>query len=375
MASPFFGGPETWQILGLAWPSAGRSMETAFRRLAEGGKSQALVDEVRAAGFEIDVLTHNFPRVGRCVTEIASRLRELRADVLVTSGYKPDILGWRAARIAGVPIVIVSHGWTSATWKVRIYERLDRWVHRKVDSVVSVSEAQAAKVRRAGVAYERNHEILNAIGEEAFAPADPADRIALVGMFKHQPSRIVGAAGRRSPEKGFDVLVEAAAVLCASRSDVGVVIFGDGPLRGDLERRIAKHGLDGRLILAGFRRDVARFVPHFDVGVLSSFTEGLPVTLVDKAAAGIPIVGSRVGGIPEVLVDGETGLLVEPGRSRDLADRIDRLLKDPTLRKRLGDTARQRVRSRNSFAGQSLRYQALFDSLVQAPMMLTEAAS
>jgi glycosyltransferase involved in cell wall biosynthesis len=373
MASPFFGGPER-QILGLA-RHLPAEYEMHFLTFAESGKSQAFVDEVRSAGFEIDVLSHNFPHVGRCVGEIASRLRELRADVLVTSGYKPDILGWRAARVAGIPIVIVSHGWTGATVKVFVYETLDRWVHARADAVVSVSEAQAAKVMSARVADSRNHVIPNAIGEEAFAPADPADRIALVGMFKHQPSRVVGAAGRLSPEKGFEVLIDASAVLCANRSDVGVVLFGDGPLRDDLERRIAKHGLEGHVVLAGFRRDVARFVPHFDVGVLPSFTEGLPVTLLEMAAAGIAIVGSRVGGIPEVLVDGGTGLLVEPGQPHELADRIGRLLNDPALRHRLGDTARERVRSRHSSAGQSLRYQTLFDSLVRAPVMLTEAAS
>ena len=172
MASPFFGGPER-QILGLA-RHLPAEYETRFLTFAEGGKSHAFVDEVRATGFEIEVLAHNFPHVGRCVHEIAGRLRELRADVLVTSGYKPDILGWRAARVAGIPIVIVSHGWTSATWKVRIYERLDRWVHTKADAVVSVSEAQAAKLRAAGVPDERNHEISNAIGEEAFGK--PANR-------------------------------------------------------------------------------------------------------------------------------------------------------------------------------------------------------
>ena len=349
MASPFYGGPER-QILGLA-RHLPAECETNFLTFAEGGKSQALVAEVRAAGFEIDVLAHNFPHVGRCVSEIAGRLRELRADVLVTSGYKPDILGWRAARLVGIPIVVVSHGWTGATWKVRVYERLDRWVHARAEAVVSVSEGQAAKVRAAGVRDERNHVIPNAIGDDAFAAPNPADRGALVGMFAHQPSRIVGAAGRLSPEKGFDVLIDAAAELCAKRSDVGVVIFGDGPLRGDLERRIAKHGLDGRVILAGYRRDVARFVPHFDVGVLPSFTEGLPVTLLEMAAAGIAIVGSRVGGIPEVLVDGGTGLLVTPGRPTELADGIRRLLGDATLRRRLGDAVRERVRSHHSFAG------------------------
>jgi glycosyltransferase involved in cell wall biosynthesis len=373
MASPFFGGPER-QILGLA-RHLPAEYETRFLTFPEGGKSQAFADEVRAAGFEIDVLAHNFPHFGRCVNEIAGRLRELRADVLVTSGYKPDILGWRAARAAGIPLVIVSHGWTAATWKVRLYERLDRWVHTKADAVVSVSEAQASKVRAAGVADERNHEIPNAIGADAFAAANPVDRNELVTLFKHAPTHIVGAAGRLSPEKGIAVLIDAAAMLCANRPDVGVVIFGEGPLRGDLERRIAKHRLEGRVILAGFRRDVARFVPHFDVGVLPSFTEGLPVTLLEMAAAGIAIVGSRVGGIPEVLVDGGTGLLVVPGEPRELADRIGRLVDDAALRRRLGDAAREKVRSQYSFTGQSLRWQALFDSLVRVPATPVEAAS
>src|SRR5262249_53292372 len=161
--------------------------------------------EVRAAGFEIDVLEHNFPHVSRSVVEIADRLRVLKADVLVTSGYKPDILGWRAARLVGIPIVVVSHGWTGATIKVRFYEAIDRMVHARADAVVSVSEAQGAKVRAARVRSERNHVIPNAVGEEAFAPGDPADRAELVRMFAHAPSRIVGAAGRLSPEKGFEV--------------------------------------------------------------------------------------------------------------------------------------------------------------------------
>jgi glycosyltransferase involved in cell wall biosynthesis len=373
MASPFFGGPER-QILGLT-RHLPAEYETHFLTFAEGGKAQGLVDEVRAVGYEIDVLTYNFPRILRCVDEIASRLRNIEADVLVTSGYKPDIFGWRAARRIGIPIVVVSHGWTAATLKVRVYEMLDRRVHARADAVVSVSEGQAAKVRAAGVRDERNHVIPNAIGEEAFAPADPADRAALVRMFPHQPLKIVGAAGRLSPEKGFEVLVDVAAELCASRSDVGVVIFGDGPLRGRLERRIVDRRLEGRVILAGFRRDVGRFVPHFDVGVLPSFTEGLPVTLLEMAAAGLAIVGSRVGGIPEILVDGDTGLLVEPGRPRELVESVSRLLGDETLRRRLGDNARERVRSQYSFTGQSLRYQALFDSLMRIPAAPVGAAS
>ena len=143
--------------------------------------------------------------------------------------------------------------------------------------------------------------------------------------------------------------------------------------RGDLERRIAKHRLEGRVILAGFRRDVGRFVPHFDVGVLPSFTEGLPVTLL-VMAAGHRDRRQPVGNL-EYLFDGGNGLLVEPGRPRELADRIGRLVDDATLRRRLGDAIREKVRSQYSFAGQSLRYQALFDALVRVPATTPVEAS
>ena len=93
--------------------------------------------------------------------------------MLCCSGYKPDLIGWLAARRAGVPVVAIAHGWTAATCKVRFYEALDRWVMRRMDAVVCVSEAQGVKVRRAGVPPERAPVIRNAIRAEAFGPPDP----------------------------------------------------------------------------------------------------------------------------------------------------------------------------------------------------------
>ena len=169
MASPFYGGPER-QMLGLA-RHLPAEYETVFLTFAEGGKSGALLDEVRRHGFMGETLINNFPRVGRCVAEIAERLRSLRADVVCCSGYKSDILGWRAARRVGIPVVIVSHGWTAATWKVVANELLDRLVLRWMDRVVCVSAAQAARVRRAGVPSGRVVVIRNAIDMSSFAIA------------------------------------------------------------------------------------------------------------------------------------------------------------------------------------------------------------
>src|SRR5579871_2644923 len=223
MASPFFGGPER-QMVGLA-RHLPASYESAFLSFAEGGACRALLDQARAHGFEAVALDHNYPHWQRAAREIAGHLRRLKADVLCCSGYKPDIIGWRAARQAGIPVVSVSHGWTAATIKVRLNEALDRRVLRWMDHVVCVSAAQAVKVRRAGVSPERVTVIRNAIDAAAGEP-DPSYRHRLREFFAVPPERIVGAAGRLSPEKGFGQLVEAAAIVGRSDPGVGFVVFG-----------------------------------------------------------------------------------------------------------------------------------------------------
>src|SRR5437762_1956960 len=147
LASPFYGGPER-QMLGLArhLPATTTSVFLSF---AEDGKCAPFLREVRRHGFTGLALTHNTPHVRAAAKEVADHLRSTRADVLTCSGYKPDIVGYLAARQAGIPVVAVSHGWTAATLKVRVYEALDRLVLRWMDAGVCVSHAQARRVRRA----------------------------------------------------------------------------------------------------------------------------------------------------------------------------------------------------------------------------------
>ena len=119
--------------------------------------------------------------------------------------------------------------------------------------------------------------------------------------------------GRLSPEKGFDLLVEAAALVVREHPRVGFLLCGDGPERPALARRIAEHGLEGKFVLAGFRTDLERLLPAWDLAVLSSHTEGLPVAVLEALAAGVPVVATAVGGTPEVVEDGVSGYLVPPG--------------------------------------------------------------
>ena len=187
--------------------------QTVFLSFGERGLSRPFLDRAAADGFRAFCLRENAPHFLRASGEVADWLRRLGADVLCCSGYKPDLIGWLAARRAGVPVVAVAHGWTAATAKVRFYEALDRRVMRRMDAVVCVSEAQGAKVRRAGVPADRAPVIRNAIRAEAFGPPDPACREALLALFARRPERVVAAAGRLSPEKGFDQLIDAAALL------------------------------------------------------------------------------------------------------------------------------------------------------------------
>ncbi len=217
----------------------------------------------------------------------------------------------------------------------------------------------------ARIAEEKIVVIRNAVAAEAFAECDPAYGQALAGFFTTKPRYIIGAAGRLSKEKGFDQLVAAAAIVLAEKPDVAFIHFGDGPLRQALAEQIEATGLSARFILAGFRSDVAKFLPHLELVVLPSYTEGLPVVLLEAFAAGVPAVATAVGGTPEVITDGTNGYLVPPGDPAALAARILDALRDEPARVAMGIHGRQTVRDHFTFAEQSTRYQALFNRLVQ----------
>ena len=356
LASPFYGGPEK-QMLGLA-RSLPESHRSVFLTFAERGLCRAFLEEVHKHGFEGIALAHNAPRFAAAVGEVADHLRRLKADVLVCSGYKPDIIGLFAARRANVPVVSVAHGWTSATWKVRLNERVDRYAMRWMDKVVCVSEAQAAKVRKAGVAEEKIAVIHNAVGDEAFT-VDAAYQQKLLSFFDKPYRYIIGAAGRLSPEKGFEQLVKAAMHV----KDAGFIVFGEGPLRESLTRQIEASDLRDRFILAGFHADASKYFGHFDVLALPSYTEGLPVVILEAMAAGVPVVATRVGGVPEVVADGRTGYLVAPGDASALAQKISEVLGDGERRKAMGEQARRAIQSAFSCRTQAEAYEAVFASL------------
>ncbi len=360
-ASTLFGGPER-QMLGLAHALAGEC-RSVFLSFAEGGRCRAFLDEAREQGFAAAALVHDTPHLAAAVRELAAFLRRDQTDVLLCNGYKASLLGRIAARREGVPVVAVSRGWTAESWKVRLYEALDRINLRWMDRVVCVSEGQAAKVRRAGVPDQRIVVIRNAVCADRFDSPDSAYRGRLLALFPEPPCRVIGAAGRLSPEKGFAVLVEAARRVLREDPAAGVVLFGDGPERDALARQIEAAGLAGRFVLAGFRGDLDRYIPWLDLMVLPSYTEGLPNVVLEACAAGVPVVATAVGGTPEVIEDGANGYLAPPGDAATLAACLLAALDSEDARRDMGECGRRRVREEFTFEAQAAQYLRLFAAL------------
>jgi glycosyltransferase involved in cell wall biosynthesis len=275
------------------------------------------------------------------------------------------VLGLIAALHLGLPIISVSRGWTAHTWKVRFNERLDRVVLRFMDRVACVSEAQAAKVRHAGVRAERVRVIHNSIDTRRFAVVGRGHE-ALQSLFPTAREQIVIGVGRLSPEKGFDQLIEAAALVVPHYPDVGFVLVGDGPERERLARLISNANLQDRFILSGFRSDVDALIPGANILAQSSHTEGLPNVVLEACAAGIPVVATDVGGTREVIRDGYNGFLVPAGKPEALAARLLDLLRSPDRRRSMGMSGRQVVADEFSFERQSAEYMALFDEVTTA---------
>lgn len=211
---------------------------------------------------------------------------------------------------------------------------LSRWKYDQVDRFICASDAIREILLADGVAASRAVTVHEGIDLGHVVAAPPA---ALHEEFwLPHGSPIVGNVAALVPHKGQRHFVEAAALVVREVPDARFVIAGEGELRPTLEHLIKHLNLEKHVILAGFRPDVLSLHKAFDVFVMSSITEGLGTSLLDAMACGRPIVATTAGGMPEVVQDGQTGILVPPRNDRAMADALITLLKDPALRDRMG---------------------------------------
>jgi glycosyltransferase involved in cell wall biosynthesis len=218
---------------------------------------------------------------------------------------------------------------------------LSRWKYRQVDCFICASEAIRQMLIGDGVPAARTVTVHEGIDLDHVDAAASASLHEELWLPHHAP--IVGNVAALVPHKGQRHLIEAARLVLPQVPDARFVIAGEGELRPALERQIKEHHLEKHVLLAGFRPDVLSLHKAFDIFVMSSVSEGLGTSLLDAMAAGKPVVATRVGGIPEVVVDGVTGFLVPARDPGAMAAAIVQLLKDDRLRRTMGEAGRTRA--------------------------------
>jgi len=219
-----------------------------------------------------------------------------------------------------------------------------RWKHRQVDCYIAASEAIRQMLIADGVPADRTVTVHDGIDVDHVVAAPPVN-VHEAFWLPHQ-APVVGNVAALVPHKGQRHLIEAAHLVVREMPDARFVILGEGELREPLERQVREYHLEKHVLLPGFRTDVLGCIKGFDLFVLSSVTEGLGSSLLDAMACSRAIAATSAGGIPEVVVDGENGLLVPPRDHAAMAAAIVRLLNDQALRRQMGEAGLARVRSR-----------------------------
>jgi glycosyltransferase involved in cell wall biosynthesis len=344
-------GGAAQQVLELAAGQNRRGHETivAAGQLAPGEESMTyLADELGVEVFDVPELERELsPRDLLAVRRLRALFRARRPDVLHTHAAKAGATGRLAALASGSarpPVRVhtfhghVLRGYFDAR-RERVFTAVERALARGTSALIAPSEEVRDDLVRLGVAPAERFEVIR-YGFRFEEPATPRD----LGL--PHDTFVVGWAGRLTEIKRPLDLVGTLAALGDRGVDATFVLLGDGELRGEVEALADELGVADRLRLMGYQRGLAEWHTAFDALLLTSTNEGTPVAVLEALAAGRPVVATAVGGVPDVVEDGETGFLAPAGDTDGLAERLERLARDPELRRRMGAAGAERVRER-----------------------------
>lgn len=333
----------------------------AFERRRRGPTE--LRDACERRGIDLRVVRERFRYDPAMFGQTVRLARGMRPDLLQTHGYKADIVGLALGALLRLPWVAFSHGRTDEGLKTRMYHALDDLIIRRADRVVAVSEARRAALVAAGGASARVVTIPNAVDTP---PPEFVDAHEARRELRLDPDRpLVAVIGRLSPEKGHADFLRSLALVARAVTGVQAIIVGDGQEETRLRMLADTLRLGDSVRFLGYRRDMSLVYRALDLLVLPSLSEGLPNVVLEAMAHGRAVVATRVGGVPEAVDDGVTGVLVPPGDVAALAGGVVRLLGHPELRESMGRAARTRVERCFSVGARAERVLSLYAELLE----------
>jgi len=354
------GGP----ALHVSYLSAGlrdRGYETILVAGSVGQGEQSMAYVAEELGVPVVTIPHLHREISPvrdllATVRLARIIRAERPAILHTHTAKAGAVGRVAALLAGrrrPPIIVhtfhghVLRGYFGRFW-TGVFRLLERWLARITDALVAVSPEVRDELVAFGVAPASKFRVIR-LGIEL------DERLSRDGAARAETRRVMGIGdqrfvvgwiGRMTAVKRTDVVLRSFRRLRDDGVDAVLCMVGDGPDRRWVEDLAGELGVMRDSLFPGYQEDVGPFFAAFDVFVLPSGNEGTPVTAIEALASGCPVVATRVGGVPDVVTDGEDGFLVEPGDVEELAARLAQLANDPDLRGRMGAAGRERMRSR-----------------------------
>lgn len=296
---------------------------------------------------------------------LAQVLRQLRPDVVHTHLLHADLYGIPAARMAGVPVIVSSRHNDNAFRRRAPFKQVNQRLWRMADAGIAISDAIARfTVEVEGAPSSKIHRIY--YGLEPIQPINPAAaRAALIEEWGMMPEAILlGSVSRLIEQKGISYGIRAFAQVIEQYPNARLLIVGDGVLRGSLEKEVGALGLTNRVYFLGWREDIASLMAALDIFVMPSLWEGFGLVLLEAMAQATPIIASAVSAIPEIVVDGETGLLVPPRDVDALASAMSRLLGDAPLRQHMGLLGQDRLETHFSASRMVDETAALYGTLL-----------
>jgi len=345
-------------VQSLARHARTRGLEVEVLCAVRGGLVAA---EIEASGTRVRILGLTGYRP-RDVLRAARALGEMRPDVVHSHGHFAGVLGRAAAWWSGIPIA-VHHLHTMDTTLRDRHRRLERFLARLSHLVLCCSRAVADHARHVLGIPER----LLLVVPNGIDPPPAVDREEALARLGGPAPPVIGCIGSLAPHKGQSVLLRAVDHLRPDRPLPTLVFVGGGPERAALEALAAERRRAAHVLFLGERSDARCLVPAFDALVIPSIgREGFGLAAIEAMDAGVPVVASRLGGLPEVVDDGRTGLLVPPGEPAALAAAVGSLLDRPELRRVMGAEGRRQVAERFRAETQAGRIEDLYEEAIRA---------
>lgn len=309
--------------------------------LNEAGEFAA---ELESAGIKVIALHKKSKADITVIAKLITVITENNIQIVHTHLWGANFWGRIAAKFAKVPVIIATEH-NVDIWKSGLNFILDRLLARISDKIIAVSQSVKGFYIKQGIPAGKIEVIYNGIS------LDPRCSIldARKSFGLSDGESLLAVVGRLVEQKGHRYLFEALSMLNGRRK-VKLLVIGDGPEQQRLADSVQRLGLGAKIIFTGLRKDVREFIRGIDILVLPSLREGLPVAALEAMAAGKPVIATNVGGTPELISDGETGLLVKPADPLALSGALEKLLSDRQLAQTMGERGRKRVENYFSLA-------------------------